>query len=115
VAGRDHLVCPTNCLNLRSVRCSGGQQGTPICRKKSSSVGVGIIEASILPLPASLADWEAGIPARSFRSGAMNHVRPPATSLSLGHAPPPGVVSGLLCTHIVLSLIRWLTTRRQAG
>jgi hypothetical protein len=28
VAGRGHLVCPTNCIRLRPVRCSGGQQGT---------------------------------------------------------------------------------------
>jgi hypothetical protein len=101
VVGRGHFDCLTNCLSLRSVRYSGGQQGTPICRKKSSSVGVGIIEASIPPLSASLADLEAGIPARSFRSGAMNHVRPPDTFPSLGHAPPPGVVWGFYA-HILL-------------
>jgi hypothetical protein len=88
VAGRGHLDCLTNCISLCSVRCSGGQQGTSICRKKSSSVGVGIIEPSISPLSASLANLEAGVLARSFRSGAMNHTRPPATFRSFGQAPP---------------------------
>jgi hypothetical protein len=61
VGGRGHLVCLMNYISLCSVRCSVGQQGTPICQKKSSSVGVGIIEASISPLSASLANLEAGI------------------------------------------------------
>jgi len=43
VAGRGHLDCLTNCLSLRSVRRSGGQQGTLSAAKKSASFGVGII------------------------------------------------------------------------
>jgi hypothetical protein len=43
VAARGHLDCLTNCLSLRSVRCSGDQQGTLSAAKKSVSSGMGII------------------------------------------------------------------------
>jgi hypothetical protein len=42
VTGRSRLDCLTNCINLRSVRRSGDQQGTVSAAKKSASSAWGL-------------------------------------------------------------------------
>ena len=87
-----YLPCLIDCIRLCSVRCSGGQQGTPNATKKSSSSGVGITGTRGMLRPTSWVNFVAGILITLCLSIVVyvdkSQTRPPATLRSGGQAPP---------------------------